>query len=364
MKSKPFWLPEVKDLDAEFVLKPLKDNFLNDGSYTTEFERALANLLGVRETVAVTSGTTALFLSLYALGVGAGDEVLVPDVTFVATANAVVLTGATPVLVDVEPDSLQLSAEACEQALTSRTRAIVPVHVSGRPVAMTSLLELAASRELAVVEDAAEALLSKYQGRYLGTLGEAGCFSLSPNKTITTGQGGFVATDSEQVATRLRELKDQGRQLRGTGGADRHDVVGFNFKFTNMQAAVGLAQLTYLKSRAERQCAIYQQYREELAELEEVQFLQTDSQGGTVPQWTDALVERRDELFEYLEERSAHCRKFWHPMHSHKPYRRPDSEFPVASALVPRALWLPSAFQLTEADVSEICEQIREFYQR
>lgn len=340
----------------------LSDNYLNEGGVTRQFEDKLAELLGVRQAVTATSGTTSLFLALYAMGVGHGHEVLVPDVTFVASANAVTMTGARPVLVDVSRSNLMIDLQAAQRALTDKTRAIMPVHVSGRPAPMDEILEFASENGLAVLEDAAEGLLSKYRGRYLGTLGQAGCFSFSPNKTITTGQGGAVVTNDSELADRLRRLKDQGRPVRGTGGADQHDHIGFNFKFTNLQAAVGLAQLSYLQERAHRMTANYRLYQELLGDLSEVTFLEDDP--GTVPQWTDVLCDRRDELFQYLAQHEMHCRKFWHPMHTHQPYRRNDQDFPVSTELVPRALWLPSAFQLTQDDVRAVCAEVRSFYGR
>ena len=196
----------------------IDSGFLNDGEVTTQFESQMAELLACKHVVATTSGTAAIFLALAGLGVGAGDEVIVPDVTFIATANAVTLTGAKPVLVDIDPAKLTLDPECTERAITARTKAIVPVHVSGRAADMDAILDIAKRHGLLVVEDAAEALLSKHQGRCLGTFGIAGCFSLSPNKTVTTGQGGLVATDDDRLHVRLRELKDQGRPVRAPEG--------------------------------------------------------------------------------------------------------------------------------------------------
>ncbi len=363
MKTRPFWQPELGLRERDLIVSVLDENYLNDGKVTTEFENRLGELLQVPHVVAVTSGTAALFLALYALGVRPGDEVLVPDVTFVATASAVVLAGATPVLVDVDEESLMLDLEKARRAITPKTRALLPVHVSGRPAPMDDILKLAREHSLVVVEDAAEALLSRYKGRYLGTIGEAGCFSLSPNKTITTGQGGIVVTHSEQVALRLRELKDQGRPVQGTGGADRHDSVGFNFKLTNLQAAVGLGQLDLLPARAERLRKIRAQYVSSLSGLEGLRFLPVDADDGTVPQWVDVCIDtRRDELIAFLREHGMICREFWHPVHTHQPYRRSDASFPVSTRVVQQACWLPSAFQLTSEDIEEVCRRVHEFF--
>jgi perosamine synthetase len=358
----PWWRPETGDEERELVLGVLESNYLNDGDVTTEFERRMAEALGARHAVAVTSGTTAIFLSLAALGVQHGDEVVVPDVTFIATANAVTLTGATPVFVDIDPSTLGMDPDGFARAITPRTKAVVPVHVSGRAAAIDRILETAGAHGIPVVEDAAEALRSKHRGRCLGTFGRAGCFSFSPNKTITTGQGGLIVTDDDALAVRLRELKDQGRPVRGTGGNDVHASIGFNFKLTNLQAAVGVAQLARLDARVERLAAIYREYGRGLDGLEEVRLLPFDVDHGECPQWVDALVERRDDLVEHLKRSGIDCRPFWYPIHTQQPYRHPDQGFPNAMRVIPSALWLPSALSLSDDDVRIVCTRIREFY--
>jgi perosamine synthetase len=358
----PWWRPEVGAEERAALSRVVDTNYLNDGEVTTEFEKTVAAMLGARHAVATTSGTTAIFLALAGLGVGAGDEVIVPDVTFIATANAVTLAGATPVLVDVDPRTLTIDPDAMRRALTSRTRAVVPVHVSGRAAAMAPIIEIANRHGLVVVEDAAEALLSMRDGRWLGTFGAAGCFSFSPNKTVTMGQGGLVATDDDALAVRLRELKDQGRPVRGTGGNDVHDVLGFNFKLTNLQAAVGLAQLDKLRPRVAHLKDLYRAYRAGLDDVRGIRVLPFAVDQGESPQWVDALADDRDNLVEYLRQRDIHCRPFWFPIHTQRPYLRADDPFPVSTRLMPRAVWLPSAFQLTDADVGLVCNQIRRFY--
>lgn len=362
MKNLPFWAPQVGEHERTLLAHVLDSNYLNDGELTARFEHELAERVGCRHVVAVTSGTAALFLVLSAMGIGPGDEVIVPDVTFIATANAVTMSGARPVLVDVEPGTLNIDPEAVRRAITPRTKALMPVHVSGRSVDLPALAAIAREHRLRLIEDAAEALLSRVGGRCLGTIGDAGCISLSPNKTITTGQGGAVFTDDEALFVRLRELKDQGRPARGTGGEDVHGAVGFNFKFTNLQAAVGLGQLNYLDERVRRMQDIQRWYRRELRGVSGITLLPFDVDGGEVPQWTDAVTERRDELARYLGERGMHCRKFWLPIHAQSPYRLPDEKFPVASRMASRALWLPSAFTLTEEDVVDVSREVRLFF--
>lgn len=347
--------------ELELVREVIESNYLNDGDVTTRFERTVADRVGSRHAVAVTSGTTAIFLALVAAGVRAGDEVVVPDITFIATANAVQLAGGTPVLADVDERTLTLDPDAFERAITPRTRAVIPVHVSGRAADMAAIAAVAQKHGIAVVEDAAEAFISRVDGRALGTIGMAGCLSFSPNKSITTGQGGIVLTDDDEVAERLRALKDQGRPVKGTGGDDVHPTVGFNFKFTNLQAAIGLAQLRVLDERLERQRRIYSIYAKALADTTGIRLAGFDLARGETPLWTDAVVERRDDLDRWLSNRGMGCRRFWFPIHTQAPYRQGDADFPIATRVAPQALWLPSAFTITDDDVATVCESIVSF---
>jgi perosamine synthetase len=357
-----WWTPRMTGAEEGLIREVINANYLNEGEWAERFEQELSRRLNVKHAVACTSGTMALFLSLAALGIGHGDEVIVPDITFIASANAVTMTGAKPVLVDIDPRTLTIDLAATERSLTARTKAIMPVHVTGRAADMAGIMKLARSKGLFVVEDAAEGFTSRVNGKFLGTIGDAGCLSFSPNKTITTGQGGAVLVNDDALHIRLRELKDQGRPVRGTGGDDVHHSVGYNFKFTNLQAAVGLAQLTELDARVKRQCEINRLYRKNLTGVPGITILPFDLDNGEVPQWTDALIPRRDELDRYLGEQGCGCRRFWFPLHTQQPYRLPDDKFQHAARMVPQALWLPSAFTLTDQEIARVCGHIRDFF--
>lgn len=357
-----WWQPELGDEERERVLAVLRSNYINDGDVTEQFAQAIAKLTGAKFGIGVTNGTSAIYLSLMALGVSHGDEVIVPDITFIATANAVSMTGATPVLADVDAKTLNLSVKAMEVAITSKTKAVVPVHVSGRAGEIEKIVDVARNRGLAVVEDAAEAFCSRFNKRCLGTFGHTGCFSFSPNKIITTGQGGVIVTNDEGIFHRLRELKDQGRPGRGTGGADVHDSIGFNFKLTNLQSAVGLGQLEKLGERMERIRRTYSIYRDDLAGTKGIRILPFNIDAGEQPQWADALAERRNQLDEFLAENGAGCRRFWFPLHTQKPYLRDEKDFPNSTRVGKQAIWLPSAFQMTDDDVRSVCRLITKFY--
>ncbi len=356
----PWWEPRVGKKEKELVNQVLQSNFLNDGKYTEKFENEIARLVNSRYAVSVTSGTAAMFLSLKALGIGYLDEVIIPDMTFIATANAVEMCGAKPVLVDVNSQGLIITS-SIKKAINKKTKAIIPVHVSGRGADMRSIIKIAKEHKLFIVEDAAEAFMSKQAGKFLGTFGNMGCFSFSPPKIITTGQGGMIVTDNKKFYSQLRELKDQGRPNRGTGGDDIHLSVGYNFKFTNLQAAVGLGQLSYLRARIKRVTQINKLYRKYLSGVKEISIFDIDLKNGGLPLWTDCLVSRKDELVNFLRSKGVDCRKFWFPLHTQKPYRTSDEAFPNSSKLSQKALWLPSAFTITDTDVKHVCKLIKKF---
>jgi len=361
-KKIPWCQPQIGVREYELIKQVLDSNYLNEGNYTAQFEQQIAGLLGVKHAVATTSGTAAMFLALKGLGIGPGDEVIVPDITFVATANAVDLCGARPVLVDVNPADLTLDAVAFERAITAKTKAVLPVHVTGRAANMEAIIAIARAHDILVVEDAAEAFMSKRKGKFLGTFGQAGCFSFSPFKIIMTGQGGMLVTNDDALALRVHQLKDQGRSQQGSGGDDIHEIVGYNFKFTNLQAAVGLGQLETLSERWRRKQEIYRSYREQLDDSKAISLFSFDLDGGELPLWVDGFSERRDELVAYLQTNNIDCRKFWLPLHQQKPYRLPDENFPHSTAMSARSLWLPSALDLSREDIRFVCQHINYFF--
>ena len=362
MKKKiiPWWTPQVEKGDYAQVKRALDANFVNEGPLAAEFEKKIADLVGAKYATMTTSCTAALFLALRAAGVKHGDEVIVPDITFIASINAIHLTGATPVLVDIEPETLNIDPTLIERNITPKTRAIMPVHVTGRACDMEKIMRIAKKHKLAVIEDAAEALLSKHGGKYLGMIGDAGCYSFSPNKTISTGQGGIIVTDNEDIYRAIKKLKDHGRPKRGTGGDDVHDSVGYNFRPSDLQAGLGLGQLKHIKKRAARMQRNYELYTKHLKNIPDLRVF--PRKAGELPQWTDIETSRRDELAEYLTARNIDSRKYWLPIHRQKAYAQKDTAFPESTRMSPRCLWLPSAFTLTDRDVLAVCKAVREFF--
>lgn len=350
--------PWIEDEEKRAVSEYLDSGgWLTEYEHTREFEKAIAQVMGSRHAAVVTNGTVSLFLALAALGIGVGDEVIVPDFTMIASANAVLLAGAKPIFVDIEPRTLCLDLGLAEAAITPNTKAIMVVSLNGRAPDMDRALELAKSNGIALVEDAAQAMGSTWRGKPLGSFGRIGCLSFSPHKIITTGQGGAVVTDEDDLIERVRKLKDFGRDHTGT---NEHVALGYNFKFTDLQAVVGLAQMPKLSWRLERKRQLYDLYRRELEVVSEVTFVETDIT-ETAPWFIDILVPDPGALLAHLQAHSIGSRPFYPPVHTQAPYAI-EASYPVAETISRQGLWLPSAAFLDDDTVRDVCRAIRTFY--
>ena len=331
--------------------------WLTEFQRTREFEKRIADYVGSKYAVVVSNGTVSLFIALKALGVGRGDEVIVPDYTMIASANAVEMAGATPVFVDVSQTNLCLDLELVERAITPATKAIMLVSLNGRAPDMEEACALARRRKLFIIEDAAQSLGSFYRGKHLGTFGEVGSFSFSAPKVITTGQGGALVTDDAQLFEKLQKIKDFGRQA---SGVDYHLMLGYNFKFTDLQAVVGIEQMKKLEWRVERKKEIFALYQKELAQTSQVQFIPTNLV-DTSPWFIDILVPDPQALQHHLRERGVGSRPFYPAIHSQPAYNWPG-EYPNSEYAAEHGLWLPSASFLSDTDVRYVCREIRDFY--
>lgn len=354
----PVYTPLLDGCEEKYVLDAVRSGWISSlGSYVTRFEQEFARFCGVRHAVSVSNGTVALHLALHALGVGPGDEVIVPSLTFVATANAVHYTGATPVFADVDPVTWCIDPEDVERRITPRTRAVIPVHLYGHPAPMPALQELADEHHLILLEDAAEAHGAAIYGRRVGGWGRIAAFSFYANKIITTGEGGMLTTDDEALAARCRTLRDHAMPPHRRYW---HEEVGFNYRMTNLQAAVGVAQMERIERFLARKREIAARYRERLAGVPGVTFA-AERPGYTNVYWmVSILVEppyalSRNELIPALRERGVDSRPFFHPMDTLPPYRS-DAPRPVALHLSRCGLNLPSSPALTDAQIDYICD--------
>jgi perosamine synthetase len=361
----PVTEPLLNGNELNYVTDCVRTNWLSSqGPFVKRFEEEFAARWGCPEAVAVSNGTAALHLALLALGVGAGDEVILPDLTFAASANAVLYVGAEPVLVDVDRDTWTISPEAVERAITPRTKAILPVHLYGQPCDMRALMTLAEKHRLLVIEDAAEGLGARYHGRWAGQFGDAAAFSFYGNKLITTGEGGMVTFKEKAATDRARRLRDH-----GMAPARRywHDEVGYNYRLTNIQAAIGVAQLERIESFLARKLEIGNMYQRALSCREEV-VLPVTRPGTINVFWLYSIIMSgdhrtigRDDLMDRLLLSGVETRPLFHPLHVMPPYRQyaRSGPYPNAEWLAANGLSLPSAVTLRDEDVRHIADTIK-----
>jgi len=330
------------------------------GKFVGRFEELFAERCAVDHAVAVSNGTAALHVALVGLGIGPGDEVIVPALTFVATANAVAYTGATPVFADSEPATWNVDPEAVAAAVTPRTRAIVAVHLYGHPADMEALLAVANEHALPVVEDAAEAHGARYKGRPVGGLGAAGTFSFYGNKIVTTGEGGMVVTNDGGLADRIRTLRDHGME---PGRRYWHPVLGFNYRLTNLQAALGVAQLEKLDDILGAKRRIAERYAAGLRGVPGITLPPDEPWAESVYWLYSILVDPaefgldRDAVMGALDAAGIETRPFFTPLHR-QPLYATDASLPVAERLAERGVSLPSAVTLAPLEVERVVETL------
>ena len=352
--------PWLGDEETSAVHDYMKSGgWLMEFKKTREFEAAIASYVGSKHCVVTNNGTISLTLAALALGLRAGDEVLVPNFTMIASPNSLCLFGAVPKLVDVEAETLCMDVEAARAAITPKTRVIMLVTANGREPApdIKAFEDLAREHDLVLLEDSAQSLGSRFRdGRHMGTAGAIGSFSFSVPKVITTGQGGALVTDDDDLAARLRRLKDFGRS---SGGVDIHDTIGWNFKFTDIQACVGLEQMKKLPFRVGRKREIHELYRTGLQRVPNVELFGVGP--NQTPWFIDIRCENREALREHLKAAGIGTRPMYPPVHQQKAYGWPGS-YPVSERIGRDGLWLPSSSQLTNEEVETVCHAIAQFY--
>lgn len=357
--------PTLVGNEKKYVMDCLDTTWISShGKYIDEFERQFADYIGVEHAISVCNGTVALHVALLALGVKPGDEVIVPTLTYIATANSVSYCGARPVFVDSELNCWNIDPAKIEEKISSRTKGIIVVHLFGHPVDMEPIQEIATRHGLFILEDAAEAHGAEYKGKKVGSLGTAATFSFYGNKIITAGEGGMIVTNDDRLASKMRQIKGQGQDFH-----QRYwfPIIGYNYRMTNIQAALGLAQLEKIDWHIERRREVAHWYQERMDNLEGVKY-QPELPWAKNVYWMNSLVLAehhridRDSLMRELAIRGIETRPFFYPMHVLPPYRSLDAlpQFPVADRLSKMGLNLPSSAKLTEAEVDFIIRNIEE----
>lgn len=352
-----WWRTSFGQEESSLIADAIAHEHVSQGVVTERFEAELAGLLGVPGVVATTSGSMALLMGLLCVGVGPGDEVIVPNRTWIATAHAPLLLGAKPILVDVEPDRPIIDAARVEERITARTKAIVPVHLNGRSADMTALSTIANRHGIAIVEDAAQALGSRNALGPLGTQSAAGCFSLSVAKIISTGQGGFIAAPDEATAERLRLMRTHGVSdvMHAT-----YTTMGFNFRFNDVLASIGMAQLRRLKERVTRVVDIYRRYEQGLDAVRGARLLPADVDGGEVPVYVEVMTPSRARLMEFLADRGIQTRPFYPDLDT-APHLADGLGYPNSRAYGEQGLFLPCGPGQLDESIDRVIDALRSF---
>jgi perosamine synthetase len=359
----PVAAPSLQGNEKRYVMDCLDSTWISStGEYVDRFEAAFAEFCGVKHAVSCSNGTTALHLALLALGVGAGDEVIVPTLTFVATANAATYCGARPVFVDVQPGTWNIDPSLVEAKITERTKGIIVVHLFGHPVDMDPILAIASRRGLFVVEDAAQAHGAEYRGKRIGSLGDMATFSFFGNKIITTGEGGMVVTNDDAIADKVRLLKNHGMDPNRRYW---HPVLGYNYRMTNVAAAIGLAQVEKVHEQIAGRREVASRYRKRLREAEGVSWQAEETWAKHVWWMFSVLLDEslrpdRDNLIDALAARGIETRPIVHPLHTLPTYAAAwrGEDFPVAERIARRGLNLPTWVGLSEEQIAQVCSEL------
>jgi perosamine synthetase len=362
MERIPVAQPHLGPREREYVLDCIDTGWISSvGKYIAAFEEKFASFCNVKHAIATNNGTTALHLALVGLGVKPGDEVLVPTVTYIATANAVRYCHATPVFVDVTRDTICIDPDQIEKKITPRTKGIIPVHLYGHPADMSAINEIAKRRGLWVLEDAAEAHGAELDRRRVGGLGTCAVFSFFGNKIVTTGEGGAVTTDDPNLAARLRLHRGQGMDPKRRYW---FEVVGYNYRMTNIQAALGLAQLEGVEAALAARDQIARWYGEALEPLADHLILPQARPSARHVYWMYTVFlrtgddRRRDAVMRSLDASGIETRPVFYPMHVMPPYRE-KGHYPVADEWSPRGINLPTFQALTKEQVARIARSLR-----
>lgn len=357
MNKISWWRTDFGQKEIGKIKESILNEHISSGTVTFEFEQALGQALGVPYVVAVTSGSTALLAALMAAGITSGDEVIVPNRTWIASAHAPLLLGAKVVLVDTKKECPIMDSALLEAKITSRTKAIIPVHLNGRAVDMESINKISQKHNLIVIEDAAQAFYSRNQAGFLGTQGYAGCFSLSVAKLISSGQGGFVVTRDNETYQKLKMIRSQGTEDLINVNYQRP---GFNFKFTDIAASIGLIQLSRLKEKIAAVKSIYSQYWSAIAKLPFLELIPVDIAAGELPIYVEVLCLERNKLIEFLKAHDIETRPFYPDLDSAE-YLKAKGNFPNSQVFARSGLFLPCGPAQPRANIDYVLEVLKKY---
>jgi len=377
MKKVCQFKPYVDPDDIMSLADSFDENWITEGPKSKEFTEKICKITGTKYGVLAPNGTLAIYLALKALGIGRGDKVIVPNFTFIATANAVEMVGATPLFVDIDINNLQIDIKKCHELLSKRPKAIMPVPLYGLTPNLDEIKSFAKKNGLLMVEDSAQALGVEWEGKPCGSFGDAACFSFFADKTITTGEGGFVATNNEETYNKLLFLRNQGRKNRGSF---IHPEIGYNFRMTDMQTSLGLSQLKKFEEIKSKKIKIFKKYCEFLDKIAGVKVLKPEKRVTSfIPFRVILLTDKKEakELMDYMSAFGIESRTAFYPLHMQPCFKDISmsqfyhfNKFQVEDCLknsieaYDRAICLPSYPSLEEEDIKYVCETVKSYYNK
>ena len=363
----PLSAPDITESEISSVVEVLRSPRLSLGPKLEEFERNVAEYVGAKLAVAVNSGTSGLHLCVRALGLKAGDEVITTPFSFVASANVLLYEKAIPVFVDIDPKTLNIDVKKIEAAITPRTKAIMVVHVFGRPSPMREIVEIAERHNLKIIEDACEAIGAEYENRRVGNIGDCGVFAFYPNKQITTGEGGIIVTDSDSIAEQAKMLRNQGRDANSEWF--EHTALGYNYRLSDINCALGIEQLKRLDSILNQRETAARKYHERLAQNQHLILPEINLLNGRIS-WFVYVVRlkdnftraRRDSIVAEMNRAGIGCGRYFAPIHLQPLYVEnfgyKTGNFPLAEHAAERVIALPFFNRITDAQIDEVCEML------
>ena len=348
--------PSLNGKELEYVTDAIKSEWISHGKYVSMFEEKFSEFCNVKYGVSCNTGTSALHLALMALGIKNDDEVILPTSTYIATANVIKYVKATPIFVDSNKETWNLDPIKIEEKITNKTKAIIPVHLYGVPCDMDKIIEIARKYNLYVIEDCAEAHGAEYKGKKVGGFGDIGCFSFFANKIITTGEGGMCVTNNKELKEKIEILKNQGMSKKRKGW---YEIIGFNYRMTNLQAALGLAQLEQIKNFLGKREVIFKTYKKFLRDVKGVELPPESTKGSKQVNWMYTILsDKKENIISEMKKEGIGTRPFFIPLHKMPPYNIGES-YPIAEKLYTRGISLPSSVKLKEDEIKKICEIIQ-----
>jgi perosamine synthetase len=355
-------IPFVAEKELEYLQEVIKNKWITEGPFTKRFAKNLQEFTGAKHVLLTNNGTLALFLCLQSLGIKEGDEVIVPNFTFNASASSVVYSGAKPVFVDVNGDNYNIDVEKIERLITNNTKAIMPVHIYGQSADLDPIVDISRKYGIPIIEDAAQGFGVFYKNKHVGTIGEIGMISFFADKTITMGEGAVILTNNTELYEKLKYIRNQGRLNSGTF---IHSELGMNFRVTDLQSAVGVAQMEKYDEIKAIKLGNYNYYKSRLKDIEEIEFMQEVGYSNLIPFRVAIRTKAKVELTAYMEGKGIETRGYFYPLHRQPCYLNLNysvNEFPVTNSLFNEGICLPVHCYLKKEQLKYICDTIIEYF--